>query len=167
MILIRNIGRAQSGQIAIEAGPSLLFVAIDPGARGILLPHLASGTSAGQFIPSAAASTGKKSMALTSLVGAYPVSNGLRTHRARLPRNLAAAAKQGHGRNAADIEAPRKVLPCPRIDLHQAGFGLEHSGCLLEFASHRPAGSAPRSPEIDHDREIVDCDLSLEVRSRC
>ena len=99
-----------------------------------------------------------------SRVGAYPGRNGHRTHRPRLARYFTSAAKQGHGRNAADIEALRQALRHFCIHLHQAGCGFQHSSRLFEFGSHRPAGPAPWSPEIDHHREIVGCDMPLEPR---
>src|SRR5579859_5564626 len=97
-------------------------------------------------------------------IASYPARNRSRAHRTRLPRNFAPPAEQGHGRNTTDIEALRKILRYFGVDLHQANRGFEHSGCSFEFRRHRPAGPAPRRPEVDHDRKVAVGDMPVEAR---
>ena len=77
--------------------------------------------------------------------------------------HLFAANKQGQRRNAADVEAGRKLLLAFGVDLGQADFGLQFPRCLGKGGRHRPAGATPRRPEVDNDRQVAAPDVAIEV----
>jgi hypothetical protein len=61
----------------------------------------------------------------------------------------ASAAKQLHGRNAADLKLLREILVLVGIDLYDLDLAGVLVGELLEHGTERATGAAPRRPEID------------------
>ena len=61
----------------------------------------------------------------------------------------AAAAKQLHRRNAADLELLREVLVLVGVHLDDFDLAGVFVGKLFEHGSERAARTAPRRPEVD------------------
>ena len=61
----------------------------------------------------------------------------------------ASAAKQLHGRNAANLELLREVLVLVGVHLDDLDLAGVFVGELFEHGPERAAGPAPRRPEVD------------------
>ena len=49
------------------------------------------------------------------------------------------------------------------VELRQPHPRLQLGRCLREVGRHHPARAAPRSPEIDHDRNVVFAGVAIEI----
>ena len=62
------------------------------------------------------------------------------------------AAKQLHGRNAADLKLLREILVLVGVHLDDFDLAGVFVGELFEHGTERATGSAPRRPEVDAGR---------------
>jgi hypothetical protein len=64
----------------------------------------------------------------------------------------ASAAKQLHGRDAADLKLLRQILVLVGVHLDDFDFAGVFVGELLEHRPECATGTAPRGPEVDQNR---------------
>src|SRR6202023_1965010 len=76
-------------------------------------------------------------------------------HDTGLARNLPAVVHEHQCRYALDGEPPQQFLYGVAVDLDQPQIGFELGCRLFEDRRHRPAGTAPDSPEINQYGNVI------------
>jgi hypothetical protein len=98
-------------------------------------------------------------------MGGHPLEELRQAQSAGLPRYLATISEGDQRRDAADSVALRNLGLGLGIELGESHLWSELSGCLLERRRHRPAGAAPRRPEVDDERQFARADVPVEIRA--
>src|SRR5262249_10399215 len=92
----------------------------------------------------------------------HPPHYAGRIHRARLPRDFLAILERDQSGNPADTVAPRDLRHRVGVELGESHPRLEPRGSLFVSWGHGPARSAPARPEIDHERQVVRLEVTVE-----
>jgi len=101
-----------------------------------------------------------------SSVALNPANDVRGCHRARLPRDFAAALEQRQCRYAANVELGREVLLGLGVHFGETHPRSEQFRSLYKIGCHHFAGATPWRPEVDDYRNIATADVSLKVGAR-
>ncbi len=82
--------------------------------------------------------------------------------RADCAPRLASVREHGHHRNRSNLKPLAQLRERVGVDLHDHDPAGEAGGHLLELRRHHPAGTTPRRPEVDNDRQRRQGDQAIE-----